>query len=138
VGLPLTFNGAETGVTAEMVRAAFEASYKARFSRILDGAPIKIVSLRATAIGRRPHFDLGALAPGADSSLDKARRESRTVWFGGAWVETAIWSRLDLPVGAVVAGPAILEQPDATTVVEHGQSARVDRLGNLLIETSAL
>jgi N-methylhydantoinase A len=135
--LPLAFDGGATGVTAEMVRAAFEAGYKTRFSRILDGAPIKIVSLRATAIGRRPHFDLGALAPGADTSLDKARLKSRAVWFGGVWVETPIWSRLDLPVGAVVAGPAILEQPDATIVVEPGQSATVDRLGNLLIEPSA-
>ena len=134
--LPLAFDGGATGVTAEMVQSAFEASYKGRFSRILDGAPIKIVSLRATAIGRRPHFDLSALAPAADASLDKARRKSRAVWFGGAWVETAIWSRLDLPVGAVIAGPAILEQPDATIVVERGQSATVDRLGNLLIETS--
>ena len=46
--LPLAFDGGATGVTAEMVQSAFEASYKGRFSRILDGAPIKIVSLRAT------------------------------------------------------------------------------------------
>ena len=119
-------------LTVERVQAAFEASYRARFSRLLPGAPVKIVSLRATAIGRRPHFDLTALAPDARASLDSAQRPARPVWFSGRWVETAVWSRLDLPVGAIVAGPAILEQPDATIVVEPGQSAKVDRLGDLV------
>jgi N-methylhydantoinase A len=136
ISAPLAL-GPEGGVTAEAVRAAFEASYQARFSRLLPGLAVKIVSLRATAIGRRPPFDLSALAPGAEASLESARRKARPVWFGGAWVETAVWSRLDLPVGAIIVGPAILEQPDATIVVEPGQSAKVDALGNLLIERSA-
>jgi N-methylhydantoinase A len=34
----------------------------------------------------------------------------------------------------VISGPAILEQGDATTVVEPGLVARVDALGNILIE----
>ncbi len=125
------------GVTGEAVRAAFEASYQARFSRLLAGTPVKIVSLRATAIGRRPRFDLTALAPRAGARREDALRGARPVWFDGAWVETEIWSRLDLPVGAIIAGPAILEQPDATLVVEPGQSATVDPLGNLIIERGA-
>jgi N-methylhydantoinase A len=138
IATPLLTNlsGESTGVDAAMILAAFEKAYEARFGRKLAGAPIKIVSLRATAIGRRPHFDLSALAPEAGASLEAARRGSRKVWFGGAPVETAIWSRLDLPVGAVVEGPAILEQPDATIVVDPGLVARVDRLGNVVIERS--
>ena len=38
-------------------------------------------------------------------------------------------------VGAVVTGPVIVEQLDATTVVPPGQCATVDRAGNLLIRT---
>jgi N-methylhydantoinase A len=37
-------------------------------------------------------------------------------------------------VGAEIPGPAILEQPDATVVVDPGLVARVDRFGNLIIE----
>jgi N-methylhydantoinase A len=40
-------------------------------------------------------------------------------------------------VGAVVAGPALLEQPDTTIFVDPGLTARVDRFGNLLIERAA-
>ena len=45
-----------------------------------------------------------------------------------------VWARLDLPVDATVSGPAILEQPDATTVIEPGLAGRIDRLGNLIVE----
>ena len=48
--------------------------------------------------------------------------------------DTGVWARLDLPVNAEIAGPAILEQPDATTVIEPGLAGRIDKLGNLIVE----
>jgi N-methylhydantoinase A len=95
------------------------------------------VSLRTAAIGRRPAFDLSALAPENGLSQEAARLGSRPVWFAGGWRDAAIWSRLDLPAGAIVAGPAVLEQPDATTLLDPGLVARVDRFGNLIIEREA-
>ena len=132
--LPFVFDGAGPVVTAARVREAFETSYEAQFSRKLDGVPIKIVSLRSAAIGRHPRFDLTRLAPPPGASLEGARRGTRKVWFDGAQRETAIWSRLDLPVGALIEGPAVLEQPDATIVVDPGLRARVDALGNVILE----
>jgi N-methylhydantoinase A len=134
VPLPVCFGDATTGIDAGIIRQAFEAAYQAQFSRKLSGIAVKIVTLRTAAIGRRPHFDLAALAPSGDASIDKAGLGKRKVWFDGAWHPTSIWSRLELPIGAVISGPAILEQPDATTVVEPGLVARVDPLGNILIE----
>jgi N-methylhydantoinase A len=134
VPLPVRFGATTTGIDAAIIRQAFEASYQAQFSRKLPGIAVKIVTLRTAAIGRRPHFDLAALAPSSDASIDNARLGARNVWFDGAWHQTSIWSRLDLPTGAVICGPAILEQPDATTVVEPDLVARVDPLGNILIE----
>lgn len=133
VPLPVTLGADGTGITPAIVRAAFEAAYRASFTRLLPEIPVKIVSLRTAAIGTRPTFDLTALAPSADLSLDAARRGTRRVWFGG-WVEATVWDRLALPVGAAIEGPAILEQPDATTVVDPGLVARVDALGNILLE----
>ena len=52
-------------------------------------------------------------------------------------MEASVWDRLALPVGAVIAGPAVLEQPDATVLIEPGQQARVDRFGNLVLEVAA-
>ncbi|RKK05405.1 hydantoinase/oxoprolinase family protein [Pseudoroseomonas wenyumeiae] len=137
VPLPVEPREGGTGIDEAKVRAAFEQAYQASFSRLLPGVPARIVSLRTAAIGRRPRFDLRALAPEAGSSLEAARQGSRPVWFGGGWHDTAIYARLALPVGAVVPGPAILEQPDATTVVDPGLVARVDALGNVILERAA-
>jgi N-methylhydantoinase A len=134
VPLPLTMGSQGTGITASAVRTAFEQSYLRAFSRLLDGTPVKIVNVRTTAIGRRPVFDLAAIAPGPEASLEAAARGMRQVWFDGSWRETRIFDRLLLPVDAGIRGPAILEQPDATTVVDPDLRARVDQLGNLIVE----
>lgn len=134
VPVPVTAAGGTTGVSEAVVRAAFERAYRTSFSRLLPGVPVKIVNLRTAAVGRRPHFDLTTLAPGPEASLDRARLGERPVWFDGAWHDAAIYARLDLPVGAVVRGPAILEQPDATTVIDPDLAARVDALGNVIVE----
>jgi len=132
VPLPLRVQDGSTGVTEDAIRVAFEQAYHADFGRVLSGVGIRMVNLRTAAIGRRPHFDLAALAPGADASLAAADRGTRQVWFGG-WHAATVRDRLALPVGAEIHGPAILEQPDATTVVDPGLVARVDRLGNVIV-----
>ena len=134
VPIPVTLQNGTTGITSAVIRSAFEAAYAASFSRLLSGLPIRIVSLRSAAIGRRPALDLSAFAPGPEATLDKAKRDSRKVWIEGAWRDTQIWSRLDLPVGAIIEAPAILEQPDATIYIEPGLRGRVDKLGNLIVE----
>ncbi len=122
-----------TGITETRLRAAFETAYQASFSRLLPGVPVRVLNLRSAAVGRRPRFDLALLAPGGEASMAAAARGTRPVWFGG-WHDTSVHDRLLLPVGAVVPGPAVLEQPDATTVVDPGLQARVDPFGNVIIE----
>jgi N-methylhydantoinase A len=133
VPLPVTLTEGRTGVTVTIIREAFDKAYGAAFSRLLPGIPVRIVTLRTAAIGRRPAFDLTALAPAAGATLEAARRGSRQVYLEGQWRETAIWSRLDLPVGARIEGPAMLEQSDATILLDPGLTAEVDALGNLVI-----
>jgi N-methylhydantoinase A len=133
VPLPVTLGAEGTGVTSAIIKAAFERAYSAAFSRLLGGIQVRILSLRTAAIGRRPPFDLAALAPGAEAGMERARRGTRRVWFRGGWQEARLWSRLELPVSALIEGPAVVEQPDATTVIEPGQQACVDRLGNLVL-----
>jgi N-methylhydantoinase A len=49
-------------------------------------------------------------------------------------IETKIYDRDKLDIGATFAGPAIVEQFDATTVVPRGWHASVDRHSNLILE----
>jgi N-methylhydantoinase A len=121
-----------SAVTRAMLAGAFEAAYATAFGRTLPGIGARIVNVRVASIGRRPRFDFSSLAPAADASLAAADRGTRRVWFSG-WQEACIYDRLALPVGAEIRGPAILEQPDATTVVDPGLVARVDILGNVIV-----
>jgi N-methylhydantoinase A len=95
------------------------------------------VSLRTAAIGRRPNLDLSVFAPDLAASTTAAARGTRRVWFDDGWREATVWQRLDLPVGTAIDGPALLEQPDATTFIEPGLRGTVDALGNLILERSA-
>jgi len=131
--LPVELKGGRVGLNGAIVRAAFDQSYRRQFSRLLPDIPVRIVSLRTAAVGRRPHFDLAALKPAPGLVLDAARRGTRPVWFAGSWLTSTLWSRLDLPCGALVEGPAVVEQSDATTLVDPGLVAQVDELGNLII-----
>lgn len=134
VSVPLPVDADAPGLSETLVRKSFENAYAGSFSRLLPGLAVRIVSLRVAAIGRRPPFDFSVFAPDASSSLDKAKSGSRKVWFDGGWRETSVWSRLDLPAGALIEGPAILEQGDATTVIEPGHIGRADALGNVIVE----
>ena len=66
--------------------------------------------------------------------MEAAAKGNRPVRFDGAWHETPVFARLAVPAGAAVHGPAVLEQPDATIIVDPGLVARVDAFGNLIIE----
>jgi len=115
------------------IDAAFDAAYRATFGRLLDGIATRVMNLRVAVVGRRPRFDLALLAPPEGGSVEGAKTASRQVFVDGAWHETAIYDRLALPAGAVVPGPAILEQADTTILIEPGLEGAVDRYGNVLI-----
>ena len=133
VVVPLPFRPGGPALDEESVRAAFETTYRAAFSRLLPGVPVRLVTLRVAAIGRRPVFDLAALAPPSGATLAASYLGTRRVRFDRTWHETPIYDRLALPIGAEIAGPAMLEQADATVVVDPGLVARVDRFGNLIM-----
>ncbi|HVS22579.1 MAG TPA: hydantoinase B/oxoprolinase family protein [Gammaproteobacteria bacterium] len=57
----------------------------------------------------------------------------REVWSAGAWRATPIFERAALPAGAAVAGPAVIAEPNATTVVEPGWRAALAADGSLIL-----
>ena len=118
-------------INEAVIRSAFESAYRAAFGRVLDGIAIRVMNLRYARIGVRPKFDLAVLAPSGAGSTSPVGEQQ--VFHGGRWWAAARYARLELPVGARVEGPAILEQPDTTVWLEPGFAATVDPLGNLLV-----
>jgi len=126
----------EVPITAPVARermpeilAAFHAVHERVYGYARTQQPVEFVNLRAvhTYPLPRPVVTQAARATG---TLADARLGERRAYFG-AFVPTAIYERARLPLGARLAGPAIVEQNDTTTVIPPGVTALLDDAGNL-------
>ena len=133
VAVPLSVTSGD--LTIEAIRAAFDESYKRTYGRLLENIPVRVLNLRLSVIGQRPAVDIAGLARGerAATAADCHLADQR-IFANGAWHDGAIIDRLRLPEGTVASGPCLLVQPDATIYVDPGLTARVDHLGNIIIE----
>ena len=122
-------------VPREEAQALFEAAYFKRFQVRLPEIKAVLVNLVTSVIGRRRAFPLAALLDPAArrATLDEARIGRRPVYAEGGWREASVYAREALPLDARIEGPAVVQQIDATTVVEPGAAATVDAIGNLRI-----
>ena len=123
---------ASAATLAELV-ATFHAEHRRLYTYDLPRAPIELVNLRVTAIGALPRR--GEADAVASASPRDAKTGERRVYFRGAgWLATPFYARGALAPGMRLAGPAVVEQDDATPLVAPGFAARVDAAGNLVLE----
>lgn len=121
-------------VTREELQALFEEAYFARFNVRLPEIRAVLVNLVTSVIGKRHGFSLSALAGTGEGD---ARIGDRDLYADGAWHKAGVYARDRLRPGDEIAGPAVVQQVDATTVIEPGATARVDDIGNLRILVGA-
>jgi N-methylhydantoinase A len=112
--------------TRDELQQLFEKAYFERFGVELPEIRAVLVNLHTAVIGRRKRHDMKLL-----QSLSSEKPAMRKVWFDGGWIDTPVYQRERLPQR--FAGPAIIEQLDCTTVLEPGNRAEVDALGNLVV-----
>jgi N-methylhydantoinase A len=120
----------EVDWNAARLTQAFIDTYRRDFGNTLDDMPVVVVNVRTTIYGVRG--TRAAKAPAKLTSSAPKPFKRRPVYFGG-WTDAAIYRRTDLLPGMTFNGPAIVEQDDATTVIEPGMTTRVDAAGNLLV-----
>jgi len=125
------------GFDRHRILADFIERYKARFDIELPGMQAMLVNARTTVIGRRAAVDLAMLTGSSEWVGVASPTGKRRVHFAGGWHDTAIFDRNALASDTVLVGPAIIEQPDTTVVIDPGASAIVDRLGNFVISVGA-
>ncbi|MEK7848430.1 MAG: hydantoinase/oxoprolinase family protein, partial [Chloroflexota bacterium] len=99
--------------------------------------PVEAVSYRVVATVTVPKPQAPPCPPGK-GPVSRALKGERLAYFGPEEGQrpTPIYERSRLGAGDEIAGPAIVEQMDSTTVVYPGQRAYVDRLGNIIIQTA--
>jgi N-methylhydantoinase A/oxoprolinase/acetone carboxylase beta subunit len=125
---------------AEKLRADFHDVHEREYSRRFEESDIEIPNVRVRGIGLMPPLRTPEVEVGSESPADALRYE-REAWFdvGGRLdrVQTRYYERAALRAGNRLEGPAILSQYDSTTVIPPGIAGRVDRVGNIVIETAA-
>ena len=124
-----TLGQADIRAAAETFRSRFEQTYGARYD-----LPVQLLHFRVRATGAVTKPRLGAANRG-ECSLSDASKGMRPVYFRGAgFLDTPVYDRGLLRENDVLRGPAIVEEPDSTTVVPPGYRASVDAWHCLVIE----
>ncbi|MDR7421047.1 MAG: hydantoinase/oxoprolinase family protein [Armatimonadota bacterium] len=133
VALPPDLDGDPTGELA----ARFRAEYVRRYGVPLDGYPIQTLNWRVLVSGPTPRVDLrGSLGDAAGEA--GARKGTRPVYLPDrGFVEVPVYDRYRLDRGAAVAGPAVIEEAEATTLLWAGDQLTVDAGRNLVIRVGA-
>jgi N-methylhydantoinase A len=112
--------------------AGFHAEHQRRFGYAMAERAVEIVTARLTAVAARPAPPAEAIPEPDDAARFVAR--VRMVWFATTgFVATPIYDRDSIRRTDQIAGPAIIEQMDTTTVVPPSWTATVDAAANLLL-----
>ncbi|MGA7690138.1 MAG: hydantoinase B/oxoprolinase family protein [Jiangellales bacterium] len=129
----LRYEGTDTALAVALsspvqMRSDFEEAYRRTYSFLMN-RPLVAEALVVEAIGRteRP-----ALAEPTSHANAPANEQGR-MWVQDRWTDVTIHHRAALRPGHVVAGPSMITEADATTIVERGWSAEVHEAGHLVL-----
>ena len=142
----LRYEGTDTSLPVDWadsatMTASFEASYRQRFSFLLEGRPLLIESAvveAAAAAAARGSTDAFAPPPRAVSAsalptgADVTARVAACV--EGDWRDIPLFEREKLAAGDRVDGPAVIAEANATTFVDRGWQAQLTQRGDLVLE----
>lgn len=133
----LRYEGTDSAIVVafgshEAMRARFERAYKRRFSFLMPGKALVVEAVSVEALGRSdaPPEAKRDLPPPAQAPM---ACETVPMFGDGAWRDTGVYLRRGLVPGHRIAGPAIIAEDNATTVVEAGWEAEVSAFNHLVL-----
>ncbi|AHM03400.1 5-oxoprolinase [Roseibacterium elongatum DSM 19469] len=114
----------------ETLIEGFEAAHHGRYGFTAAGRDIVFEMLEVEAIGTTDAPD----APVPDATQAPAPLDLLSVHLSGETLQTPLYARDALPVGARISGPAVVSEDTGTTMIEPGWQGRIDALGNMILE----
>jgi N-methylhydantoinase A len=119
------------GEGRNVLEGRFHEAHRVRNGFAREGDPIETVTVRAAALGEPAltWADLDEVTP-----VGEPRRATRMVLTGNGAIEADVWWRPGLAAGIEVAGPAVVEEPEATVWIGPGERAVVHSSGALEVE----
>jgi N-methylhydantoinase A len=128
-------DGEITAQQIEAIRERFDTDYEREYTYRLD-APVELVAYHLVALAEVDRLEPEKY-PTTGRKLDDAIKGSREVDYVEAGLQEAtIYDGDALEPGMAFAGPAIIEESGATTVIPPGLPCQVDEYGNYQIHTA--
>ena len=138
-GYHLTVDGPDGEVTEahkRPIKSAFDDLHRRTYGASAPEEDAELVTLRLVAEVPVPHLRLPRIAPGHLADARIGRRPLYDLALA-EFADADVYDRARLGANDRIAGPAIVEQYDSTTVVLAGQTLSVDEFGNLVIAEEA-
>ncbi|HEY2993731.1 MAG TPA: hydantoinase/oxoprolinase family protein [Methylomirabilota bacterium] len=133
--VPVPSGRLDAGALAR-VRASFDEIYAARYGYAQPKEPVEVVTWKLSAVGGATRVSLAKAPDTPAAGGVKGRRRAYFPETGG-WVDCPIYDRYKLGAGMRLAGPAIIEERESTSVLPPGVAATVDEYANLVAEIGA-
>jgi 5-oxoprolinase (ATP-hydrolysing) len=126
-------DGDLTAQALPAIVAEFERRYRAHYGFLMPDRPLVIEAVAVEAIGASPAGEERPPAFPARPGGLVAAKTSR-VFAAGAWRDAPLYARESLRPGDRIAGPAVIAERNATTVVEPGWEATLSSRDHLVLE----
>jgi N-methylhydantoinase A len=122
-------------VATERTRARFDVQHDSRYGHAAPDQSIEIVNLRLVVTVPRMDNAIARWLSEPWTPRDDAPEQRRRVVFDDPEkpVEARILWRPALAAGSAITGPAVIEEPNSTTLVGPGDRAAIDGSGNIVI-----
>src|SRR6266545_4892920 len=120
-----------TAASLQAARERFDERHAHIHGHAAKERPVELVSYRLRVRVAVPKYEPRETPPSPESA--GAVKGRRTISLNGTSLQATLYERDRLGVGATVAGPTIVEQFDATTLIPRGWNGRVDGQGNLIL-----
>jgi 5-oxoprolinase (ATP-hydrolysing) len=136
--LHLRYDGSDSSIPVSpgsivQMQAEFEAAYRQRYAFLMPGKSLIVESISIEAI------NAAEITSTKDRMLPKSilqpfeATERISMFSGGKWHDTGLYRRDQLKPANVVAGPAIVADANATTIVEPGWQAEITASNHLVL-----
>ncbi len=139
----LKYEGTDTAIsvdyaTPQEMTAQFEEGYRSRYSFLMPDRALVVeaVSVEVTAAGAGAAELPSHAAPAAGSGGEPRPAATIDMYSDGAFRRTPLYRREALRPGEMIAGPAIIAEANATTVIEPQWQAEVKPLNHLVLTRS--
>ena len=116
---------------AERIHSDFQAAHDANYGFSSPAEPVQLVNVAVKAVAAQ---DLPPLPAKRKGDAPEPMEVRRTLFDRSGFVSTPVFDRAEIGAGQRLAGPAIIEQMDATVPVFPGSTCICDEQGSLNLE----